>query len=220
MGVPMSPTFSAALVSAIDEFMTGKFGRPKTLVEIITWLFNQTVNPNHSIGKAFELAMRDEVEQGNDFFSLLKSPKRLKEELENFLSPGIINFSTSVERIMLGQLPWNQLPVEFMMVWMFGRNRWTVEKATPVRAGNMTRIAFLVRNPNGIPSIFISASGETDKKAEEQGILAHDEFSKAFNEDIPRFIVTISNENEGKFKQSMPGIIRLHYLPNFLINRA
>ena len=117
--VSMSPTFSAALTSAIDEFMTGKYGRPKTLVEIIVWLSNQVVKSNHPIGKAFELAISEENEDGNDFFSLLKAPKRLKEELNSFLSPGIINFSTSVEKAMLGQLPWNQLPVEFLMVWIF-----------------------------------------------------------------------------------------------------
>ncbi len=220
MNVPMSPTFSAALTSSIDEFMTGKYGRPRTLVEIITWLSNQLVKSNHPIGKAFELATREEPEDGNDFFSLLKAPKRLKGELEAFLSPGIINFSTSIERAMLGQLPWNQLPLEFLMVWIFGRNRWTVENAKPIKVGEMTRIAFIVRNPSGIPFLLISASGDTDECAEKQGKVVHAEFTKTFSEDLPRFIVTISNENEGKFKQGLPGVIRLHYLSNFLISHS
>jgi hypothetical protein len=210
----------SALSSAIDEFMTGKYGRPMTLVEVITWLFNQLINPTHPIGKSFENAEREEDAEEDDLLDLLKDPKKLKVELESFLSPGIINYSTSIERVLLGQLRWSQVPIEFMMVWIFGKNRWTVESANPVEAGGTKRVAFIVRNPYGVPHLFVSASGATDEEAEEQGQAIHDKFSEGFAENIPRYMVTLSTENKGSFSQGMPNVIRLHYLSTFLISRA
>ena len=96
--------FSEALTSAIDELMTGKHGRPYTLVEVITWLFSQLINPTHPIGKAFEMSVREAETEDHGLLELLKDPKRLREELEGFLSPGIMNYSTSLEHALLGQL--------------------------------------------------------------------------------------------------------------------
>jgi hypothetical protein len=216
--VSLCPTFSAALTSAIEEFMTGKHGRPYTLVEVITWLFNQLVEPKHPIGRTFEMAVREEEPTPQCLTQLVGDPKRLRAELEEFLSPGILNYSTSLERAMLGQLPWSQLPVEFMMVWTFGRARWVVDSAQPVPAGGFKRVSFLAHGPGGRRAIFVSASGETDSEAEEQGAEVVKELPP--HPEIPAYVVTLSTENEGSFRKGEPGVVRLHYLPRFLISAA
>jgi hypothetical protein len=217
--VPLSPIFSEALTSAIDELMTGKHGRPYTLVEAISWLFNELVVPKHPIGKAFELSVKEAEDTQGDLLELLKEPKKLREELEGFLSPGIVNYSTSIEHALLGRLAWSRIPVEFMMVWIFGRARWVVESAKPLELEDFKRVSFLARNPAGKKLVFISASGETDGEAEKQGLAAY-ELVKGDVGGLPVYVVTLSRENEGQLKKGNPGILRLHYLSSFLATRA
>ena len=217
--MPLSPVFSEALTSAIDELMTGKHGRPYTLVEAIAWLFNELVKPKHPIGKAFEMSVKETEDTQGDLLELLKEPKKLREELEAFLSPGIVNYSTSIEHALLGRLPWDQIPVEFMMVWIFGRARWVVESAQPLELEDFKRVSFLVRNPEGKKLVFISASGETDEEAERQGKAAYELVRKDAGE-LPAYVVTLSKENHGQLKKGNPEILRLHHLPSFLATRA
>ncbi len=218
--VPLCPNFSAALKSAMDELMTGKHGKPFTLLQVITWLSNQLVNPTHPIGRAFERSCR-ECEGGEGcFLELIKRPKKLKKELEEFLSPGILSYSTALEHAYLGQLPWSQIPLEFMMVWTFGGNRWVVESARPIEIDGFKRVAFTVRSPNGRRFVFISAGGETDRDAEEQGRYLYHSFVKSLKEELPVYVVTLSRENKGTFKPGDPSFIRLHYLGNFLIKKS
>lgn len=211
--------FSEALTSAIDELMTGKYGRPYTLVEVITWLFNQLVSPKHLIGKTFEMSVREAEEDDHGLLELLKEPPKLRKELEGFLSPGIINYSSSLEHAMLGQLPWGQIPLEFMMVWIFGRARWVVEAAVPVEVGDFKRVSFLVKNPEGKKLVLISASGETDEEAERQGHAAFELVEGDIGE-VPAYVVTLSTENRGEPRKGKPGILRLHRLSRFLATRA
>lgn len=216
----MCPSFAASLVNAIDELMLGKQGRPRTLVETITWMANQVVVPTHPIGKAFESACKDCETPETCFLQLLQNPQQLKIELEELLSPGLVTFSTSVEHALLGQLQWSQLPLEFLVVWVIGRNRWVVESADPVDVQGFKRVIFKVRNPVGSPLILVTAAGETDEEAEEQGRKAYEEYAQSSTENILTYIVTISTENKGTFKKGDPGFLQLHYLANFLMGRA
>ena len=211
------PSFAASLVSAVDELMLGKHGRPRTLVEIITWMASQIVNPTHPIGKSLEAACRSCETPETCFLQILSKPQQLRQELEDLLSPGLMSFSTSVEHALLGQLRWSQLPLEFLVVWVLGRNRWVVESATPVDVQGFKRVVFKVRNPVGSPLVLVTAAGETDAEAEEQGRMALDEYTP---ENVPVHIVTLSKENKGTFGEGDPGVIRLHYLANFLVGRA
>ncbi len=215
--MPLSPVFSEALTSAMEELMTGKHGRPLTLVEVITWLSNQLVNPTHPIGKAFEMATRESEVTEGDLLELLKDPKKLGKELEEFLSPGILNYSSSIEHALLGRLPWSQIPLEFMMVWIIGRAGWVVESAVPLELQDFKRVSFLVRNPGGKRLILVSASGETDEEAERQGKAA---FELVKGGEVPAYVVTLSKENKGQMKKGNPGVVRLHYLSSFLATRA
>ena len=216
----MNPTFSAALTSAIDELMLGKHGRPYTLVEVITWLFNQLVYPKHPIGKSFEMAIREEEVDQNHFLELLKEPQKLKKDLEEFLSPGIINYSTSLEQVRLNQLPWSQVPLEFMMVWVFGRGRWTVEAAKPLELGEFKRVAFFAKSPSGKTIVFISASGETDEEAEAQGREAYAVFEPQNTEKLPVYVVTLSQENKGNLKKGNVNFVKLHYLSHLILSKS
>ena len=209
--------FSEALTSAIDELMTGKHGRPYTLVEVITWLSNQLVTPKHPIGKVFEMSMREGESEDGGLLELLKDPKNMRKELEGFLSSGIMNYSMSLEHAMLGQLSWDKLPLEFMMVWIFGRARWIVETAKPLEVNGFKRVAFFAKNTAGKKHIFISASGETDDEAEKQGKQAYEKLK--LEEELPVHVVTLSKENKGQLKKGNPGILRLHHLSNFLATR-
>lgn len=200
--------------------MLGKQGRPRTLVETITWMANQIVSPNHPIGRALEAACKECETPETCFLQLLQNPPHLKKELEELLSPGIVTFSTSVEHALLGQLKWSQMPLEFLLVWVIGRNRWVVESATPVDVQGFKRVVFKVRNPVGSPLILVTAAGETDEEAEEQGRKAYEEYAQDSTENIPTYIVTLSTENKGTFKKGDPGILRLHYLANFLVGSA
>ena len=216
----MCPSFAASLVSAIDDLMFGKQGRPRTLVETITWMASQVVAPSHTIGRALEAACKDCETPDDCFLQLLSEPQRLKKELEELLSPGILTFSTSVEHALMGQLQWSQLPLEFLVVWVIGRNRWVVESANPVDVQGFKRVVFKVRNPVGSPVILVTAAGETDAEAEEQGRKAYEEYTQSSKENIPAYIVTLSTENKGTFNKGDLGILRLHYLANFLVGRA
>ncbi|MBR9681160.1 MAG: hypothetical protein GOU98_05075 [Candidatus Altiarchaeota archaeon] len=216
----MNPTFSAALTSAIDELMLGKYGRPYTLVEVITWLFNQLVYPKHPIGKSFEMSIKEEEVDSNNFLELLKEPKKLRKDLEEFLSPGILNYSTSLEHAMLDQLPWSQLPLEFMMVWIFGRGRWTVETAKPLELDNFKRVAFFTKSPSGKTIVFISASGETDREAEAQGKEAYEIFEPQNTEKLPVYVVTLSKENQGNLKKGNLNFVKLHYLSHLILSKS
>ena len=216
----MCPSFAASLVGAIDDLMLGKQGRPRTLVETITWMANQIVAPSHPIGKALEAACRGCETPETCFLQLLSEPQRLKKELEELLSPGLMTFSTSVEHALLGQLRWSQMPLEFLVVWVIGRNRWVVESANPVDVQGFKRVVFKVRNPVGSPVILVTAAGETDEEAEEQGMKAYEEYSQSSDENVPAYIVTLSTENKGNSKEGSPGVLRLHYLANFLVGRA
>jgi len=216
----MNPTFSATLISAIDELMLGKHGKPYTLVEVITWLFNQLVNPKHPIGKSFEMAIKEEEVDENHFLELLGNPQKMKKDLEEFLSPGIMNYSTSLEQARLNQLPWSQIPLEFMMVWVFGRGRWVVDVAKPIDLGGLTRVAFFAKGPSGKKILFISAAGETDQDAENQGITAYEAFKDQNTESLPVYIVTLSQENKGNLKKGKPNFVRLHYLSHLILSKS
>lgn len=215
--MPLCPDFSAALTSAVEELMTGKHGRPLTLVEVITWLHNQLVEPTHPIGRTFEMAVRESEPTDGCLTELVKEPKRMRQELEDFLSTGIINYSTSLEQAMLGRLPWSQLPLEFMMVWIFGRAGWVVDSARPVELGDFKRVSFLARSPRGRKAVFISASGETDSEAEEQGMEAYSHVASSIDPGLPVHVVTLSLENEGMMRKGEPSVVRLHYLPRLLV---
>ena len=107
-----------------------------------------------------------------------------------------------------------------MMVWTLGTNNWVVESATPIEIEDFKRVAFTAKGPNGRRIVFLSAGGESDKEAEEQGRFVYNTFVKTLKENLPVYVVTLSLENKGTLKQGDPTFIRLHYLANFLIRKS
>lgn len=221
----LCPAFESALASAIEYLMTGSLGRPYTLVETINWLAKEGVSPSHEIGKRFEVMCRDCEGFEGCFWNLLPQPKKLRDELEGFLGQGIFNYSGSIEQALLGKLPWSRIPLEFMFVWILGRERWKLGGTLTLNAEDMKRYVFVTFNQLGKPYIFIPVSGETDKEAEEQGMMFFEMLQKEekfMNEfpDAPILVVTLSTENRGTYRRGVPAFVRLHHLPIFLATHA
>lgn len=214
----------------MEHLMVGAEGeRPKTLLETLNWLAKQVVVPTHAIGRSLEAACREcEVSEDKCLLDLLSRPKQLRAELEDLLSPGIFNYSTALEQVLLGNLTWNRLPGEFLFVWLLGRNRWGIRDALQVQQGELSRAGFLSASPRGKVVLFIFAAGETDQAAEKQAQQVYDALKqrgdlKKHPEIQDVVAVTVSQENRGSFQKggpNQPNFLRLHALTDFLIKQA
>ena len=225
----LDPASSAAIINAMEYLMVGRDGeRPKTLLEILNWLAQQAVKPTHVIGKSFEKALRDDATSENNLLDMMANPQELRKELENLLSPGIFNYTSALEQVLLGNLTWNRLPGEFLFVWLLGRNRWSISNAFQVRIGELSRAGFITVSPRGKHILTIFATGTTDEEAENQGLQIFKELQGQgilgrHPEIKETFIITLSTENKGSFRKGkghQPHILRLHGLSDYLIKHA
>ena len=195
------------------------------MLKILAWLANQMVRPTHLIGRALEMSCRECPGAEGCLLELIKEPKKLRAELENAFSPGILGFSEGLEAALLGDLPWEKLAVEFPFIWVLGRAGWRIEAAIPLPYKDYTRAAFLVFGPSGQRLVLIPVSGKTDREAAIIGKHLLDKLSNSWKEHknlihysgMQHYLVTLSRENKGNMEE---GVVRLHYLPVFLTSRA
>ncbi|MBR9679945.1 MAG: hypothetical protein GOU99_02765 [Candidatus Altiarchaeota archaeon] len=221
----LCPSFAAALNSCLESFFLGSEGEPWPLLKILAWQANQLVRPTHLVGRSLEMSCRECPGDDGCILDLMREPVRLRKELENFLSPGLLGFSEGLEYAMLGRLPWEKLAVEFPFIWLLGRASWRIDIAIPLQHKDYTRAAFLVVGPMNQQLVLVPAAGKTDSEAEAIGKTLLETLHKSWKDhqnhihyaEVPHYLVTLSRENKGNMTADT---VRLHHLPVFLASRA